>query len=61
MFVLENIIHYSSIMGGILLVITLLALAKYTWRQSQTTKAVLFLLAGLAIVVVLIYSILFPQ
>ena len=61
MFKLENLIYYSSILGGILLSITLIWVAMYNFRISQTKKGFLFLFPGLAIGILLIYNILFPQ
>jgi predicted membrane chloride channel (bestrophin family) len=61
MFKLETLIYYSSILGGILLSITLIWVAMYNFRISQTKKACLFLFPGLAIGILLIYNILFPQ
>jgi hypothetical protein len=61
MFNLETLIYYSSIIGGIFLALTLVWVAIYNFRISQTKKASLFLLSGLSIGILLIYSILFPQ
>jgi hypothetical protein len=61
MFKLENLIYYSSMLGGILLSITLIWVAIYNFRISQTKKASLFLLSGLSLGILLIYNILFPQ
>jgi hypothetical protein len=58
---MENLIYYSSILGGILLSLTLIWVAIYNFRISQTKKASLFLLSGLTLGTLLIYSILFPQ
>ena len=60
-FKLEKLIFYSSYLGGLLLAFTLIWVARYNFRISQTKKASLFLLSGLAIGILLIYSILFPQ
>jgi predicted membrane chloride channel (bestrophin family) len=61
MFKLENLIYYSSMLGGILLSVTLIWVAIYNFRISQTKKASLFLLSGLSLGILLIYNILFPQ
>lgn len=61
MFILETLVYYSSMAGGILLSLTLIWVAMYNFRISQTKKASLFLLSGLSIGILLIYSILFPQ
>ncbi len=61
MFKLEKLIYYSSMLGGILLSVTLIWVAIYNFRISQTKKASLFLLSGLSLGILLIYNILFPQ
>ncbi len=61
MFKLEKLIYYSSMLGGILLSVTLIWVAIYNFKISQTKKASLFLLSGLSLGILLIYNILFPQ
>ncbi|GMB00369.1 hypothetical protein PIPA1_31680 [Pelosinus sp. IPA-1] len=58
---METLIYYSSMLGGLLLSLTLLWVGFYNYQQHQTKKAILFSISGLAIAIILIYSILFPQ
>ena len=56
---MDNLMYLSSILGGILLAGSLIWVAIYNLRISETRKATLFLICGLSIVLILIYSILF--
>jgi hypothetical protein len=55
---MDTLINFSSICGGIFLAITLLWVAHYNFRRSETSKAIAFFIAGLSIAIILIYSIL---
>jgi len=61
MLIMDKLIYFASIGGGILLAATFIWVAKYNFSCSETRKAILFLLSGLAIAMLLIYSILFDQ
>lgn len=58
---MDKLIYFSSVAGGVLLAATLIWVAMYNFRQSQTRKGILFGLAGVSIAIILIYSILIPQ
>jgi len=56
---MDELLYFSSMCGGFLLAATLIWVAIYNFRLSETRKAFLFLSIGIAIAVLLIYSILF--
>ena len=58
---MDKLISFSSILGGILLAATMLWVGIYNLRRSETRKGVLFLIFGLCLAIILIYSLLFNQ
>lgn len=58
---MDKLIYFASIFGGISLAATLIWVAMYNFRRSETRKAILFFISGLSIAFILIYSILFNQ
>ncbi len=58
---MDKLISFSSLLGGLLLGITLIWVGIYNLRLSETRKGTLFLISGLSISIVLIYNILFNQ
>lgn len=56
---MDKLIQISSILGGLLLAASLIWVGMYNFRTSETRKAVLFLISGVSIALILIYSILF--
>ena len=56
---MDKLIYFSSICGGLFLAATLIWVAIYNFRILETRKALLFLSTGIAIALLLIYSILF--
>ncbi|WP_378957226.1 hypothetical protein [Pelosinus sp. sgz500959] len=55
---MDKLISLSSILGGILLAITLIWVAAYNLRRSETYKGVLFLIVGLSLASMIIYTLL---
>ena len=56
---MDKLITFSSILGGILLAITLVWVGIYNLRRSETNKGILFLTFGLCLTIILIYNIFF--
>lgn len=58
---MDKLISLSSVLGGLLLGITLIWVGIYNLRLSETRKGTLFLITGLSVAAMLIYNILFNQ
>ncbi len=58
---MANTFDITSILGGILLVATLIALGVFNTRRNEMKKGLLFLLAGLALGAALVKGLLSSQ